>query len=62
MDKNALRARRATLIAALHRFEHGEMTHYEEGIEGELARDATHDHIAKLRERIAEIDRTLDAP
>ena len=60
LDKDALRARRATLLAALERYESGELTHYEEDDRGEVERDATREHVSSLRARIAEMDRQLE--
>jgi hypothetical protein len=59
LNKDALRSRRATLAAALQRYETGELTHFEEDENGEPTREATGEHIRSLRERIAEIDRQL---
>lgn len=57
LNKEALRARRETLVSALKRYESGELAHYEEDEHGEV--EATDEHVRALKARIAEIDREL---
>lgn len=62
LNRQALQARRTTLLTALQQYENGQLSHFEEDEYGRPIREATEEHISKLRVRIAEIDRQLIEP